>query len=333
MNYDMFTREIKKGVEKIVREKIGEGIVVIRNVTKNNNVRMKAISIMRKEEKATPTIYLKNYYNEYKKGKEIADICQEIFDVYKKGLKTFCSDIDISELNNFDKIKGKIYYKLIHYERNRNLLKDVPYFKFLDMAIVFFILFSAEEEQQATALIHNQHMAGWGIDVIQLRDVAFSNTWNKFPPVIQKMEDIISGMILNDIMDEEDEDFFSDEIREDCRYGEYTYREVEQIIKEEVEHLKADREMEMYVLTNAIRNYGATCITYPGLLKDFARQHGKDVYIIPSSVHEVILIPDYQWSKEKLDEMVVEVNETELDPVDILSDHVYIYRRETQQIE
>lgn len=62
MNYEKFVKEVKRGVEDIVEKELGEGVVVVRNVLKNNNVRRKAISIVRKEEVATPTIYLRNYF-------------------------------------------------------------------------------------------------------------------------------------------------------------------------------------------------------------------------------------------------------------------------------
>ena len=52
------------------------------------------------------------------------------------------------------------------------------------------------------------------------------------------------------------------------------------MIKEEVDKMRAQAEMDMYVLTNTSRNFGAACITYPGVLKEFAREHNSDFYII-----------------------------------------------------
>ena len=62
MNYEKFTKEVRKGVEEIVEQRQKDSVVVIRNVLKNNGIRMKAISIVNKSENATPTIYLKKYY-------------------------------------------------------------------------------------------------------------------------------------------------------------------------------------------------------------------------------------------------------------------------------
>ena len=340
MKYEQFIEDIKEGIEEIVKDRLSDGVVVIRNVTKNNNVSMEAVSIIRKDEKATPTIYLKEYYQQYKKGKTTETICREIFEIYLEGIKNFKQNINVQNLSDFEKIKDKIYYKLINYDMNKKLLSQVPHFKYLDMAIVFFMMIKCDKDGQATALIYNQHLIPWEINVEQLRDVALNNTWKKFPPQIKKMEDIISEMILKDILEDEDNkdeceeclDEDDDNIREEIEYGQFTYREMEDIIKEEVSNMKPDSDIDMYVLTNNIRFYGATCITYPHVIRDFANEHQSDVYIIPSSIHEVILIPGNKWERDKINEMITEVNTKELDEVEILSDHVYIYNREEDAI-
>lgn len=327
MKYEEFTQKVKEGVEKIIRDRIGEGVVVIRSVVKNNDVEMKAISITCKGEKATPTIYLDSYYREYTKGKNIDEISNEVFQMYVRGKDSL--EFDIEEFSEFEKIKGKIFYKLINYKMNQKILREIPHFKFLDLAMVFFIMVSCDEQGVASALIHDQHVCGWQITPGELKETACQNTWETYPAVIKRMEDVISEMIMIDIVGENDD---SDVIREDMQYGDFDYDEVESVIREEVENLKADKNMDMYVMTNSIRTNGAACIIYPEVLKQFAEENNSDIYIIPSSIHEVILIPGTEWPKEKLDRMIMEVNESELDPVEVLSDHVYIYRREDNEI-
>lgn len=331
MNYDEFSEEIRRGVEKIVRDRLGDAVAVVRTVTKNNNVKMRALSIIRKEENATPTIYIKGYYADYRKGRAIEDICEEIFKVYESGVKKFKFNFNAKDVLDFEKIKDNVFYKLINYEMNQRMLEDIPHFRYLDMAIVFYIMVACDEDGQASAMVQNVHLDYWDMTAKQLREHAFNNTWNTYPAVIKRMEDIISEMILGDIMDDDDEDG-TGIIREDFQYGNFDIRDVENIIREEVENLKAERDMRMFVLTNNVRNNGAACITYPGVLKEFAEEHECDFYIIPSSIHEVILIPCDNWEKSMLDNMVVEVNENELDPVEILAYHVYLFSREDGEI-
>ena len=99
-----------------------------------------------------------------------------------------------------------------------------------------------------------------------------------------------------------------------------------------LEELQADvrqhqaREIPMLILTNAGKTYGACCILYPKVLEQLAERVDGDYYLIPSSVHEFILLPvDQGRSAEELKEMIVEVNSTELTPEEILSDQLYLY--------
>ena len=89
----------------------------------------------------------------------------------------------------------------------------------------------------------------------------------------------------------------------------------------------------MYVCTNASKINGAGVILYENLLKDFAQKVGADFYILPSSVHETLLIPvSDQFDVETLKAMVCEVNMTQVAPEEQLSDQVYLYSRECDQI-
>ena len=286
MTYEQFIEQVKWEVEDIARESFDDVRTVVRTVTKNNNVRRKTISIFKEGQLATPTIYLRDYYLDYKKGRSIENIGREIFMIYSEGTKRFT--FDVNQFSDFSKVKDKIYYKLVNYEMNRQALKTMPHFKFLDMAIVFFVSIMVNEKEQGTIAIQNAYTSE---------------------------DDDENGLISEEIS-----------------YGEFSIDNVRQMIKEEVDKMRAQAEMDMYVLTNTSRNFGAACITYPGVLKEFAREHNSDFYIIPSSVHEVILILGEQMSVEEMNLMVEEVNEREVDSIDVLSNHVYQYKRELEEI-
>ena len=91
----------------------------------------------------------------------------------------------------------------------------------------------------------------------------------------------------------------------------------------------AEYEMPVYILTNSKKVNGASCILYKNLLRNFACEKNENFYIIPSSIHEVLLVPESQGLKmDELKSMVQEVNDTELDREEILSYSVYYYNRE-----
>lgn len=90
----------------------------------------------------------------------------------------------------------------------------------------------------------------------------------------------------------------------------------------------------MRVLTNSQRCHGATCIVYPGALKDISEQMEDNLYILPSSIHEVILLPAQEVTDEdKMQAIIREVNRSCVNPEEILSDSLYFYDRRSNRID
>ena len=92
-------------------------------------------------------------------------------------------------------------------------------------------------------------------------------------------------------------------------------------------------ERNLLILTNRSGVYGASAILYEGVLKNIAQRLGSDLVILPSSVHEVILLPyEDERRMEGLERMVREINQTVLPEEEVLSDQVYVYNRETDKV-
>jgi hypothetical protein len=238
----------------------------------------------------SPTIYLNYYYDELLTGKPLSVICDHILQTYHSSKPD--ENIDVSFYTNYENISNKILFKLIHAKKNEELLKEIPHILYLDLAIVFYCLISTTPGGSATILIHNQHLNFWNIQTSDLYQQALCNT-----PSLLKVE--LKNM--NTIMQE----LFIDGQLDDC--------------------MEADSSP-MYVLTNTQKLYGAGCILYTDVLNQFATRLDTDLYILPSSIHEVILLPaDPDTSVEELNQMVCDVNETQVLSEEILSDHVYFY--------
>lgn len=89
----------------------------------------------------------------------------------------------------------------------------------------------------------------------------------------------------------------------------------------------------MFVLTNRKQLYGAAGILETDLLKNFSDRIGKNLFILPSSIHEVILIPDEgRFGESLLKEMIMDVNENVLQEEDFLADHAYYFDREKGEV-
>ena len=95
-------------------------------------------------------------------------------------------------------------------------------------------------------------------------------------------------------------------------------------------------DLHMYLLSNKIKIHGASCMAYPGLLKTLANELDDNLVIIPSSIHELLILPktliNKRYNIEHLNQMVRDVNETQLTDDEILSDHIYLYMRDSEEI-
>lgn len=188
---------------------------------------------------------------------------------------------------DYQTIKNHIYFKLVNYERNKTLLAQVPHRRILDLAVVYYY-----QMDHAMILIRNSHLELWKIPEEILEKNAEKYAVKNLPAEI---------LTIGKLAEAEGED------------GE---------LPDEEEF----PDVPMYVLTNMERCLGAAAILYPGVLKNMSYILGDRFYILPSSIHECILIPQNgRYTQDELSAMVAEINEKHVERKDILSDHVYFY--------
>ena len=299
MNYQEFLNAVVECVRRIAGK---EAEVFIHRVTKNNGIVLDGIVIMKNGSNFSPTIYLNGYYSMYLSGCELDEIVRRVYDIYLNSIGNVTIPDDF--FMSFEKLRNNVAFRVINYERNEKLLENIPFRRFKNLAIVYFVVIDDIEEGRGIVTIYNNHVGYWNISEDILYNCAMINTPRLYPAEIKPMNQVVSDMILK-------------ESNEDN-------------IEELIAHVnRMNEEFPMYVLTNSYRSYGASCMLYDGLLMKFARHIEADLYIVPSSVHEIILIPvDGDVTKEGLDEMVRNVNSTELSKEEILSDTAYLFTRE-----
>ena len=94
-----------------------------------------------------------------------------------------------------------------------------------------------------------------------------------------------------------------------------------------------DEVLKLYVLTNRWKNYGAAAALYEGQLQAVGEMFGENFYLIPSSVHEMLILPESRVPKrEELDEMIQEINEIAVAPEEVLGDRAYYYDRDKGEL-
>ncbi len=292
--------------------------ITVCDVPKNNGIVLTGLTFSQDGINISPTIYLDKFYQEYEEGQSIEEIVEEIKKIYHQSKME--GDLNMDFFTNYENAKENIVYKLINYEKNRELLEDVPHRKYLDFAIVYYYLVNREEFSNASILIHNKHMENWGVDEKELFAVAKNNTPGLLPAHFCGMMEVLKELT-------EEKDSFLDRILEERCVNDAD--EIKMLVEI---HIRKD-ETGMYVLSNESRLFGAVAMLYEGMLKKCANQLNADLYILPSSVHEVIILADEgQIDKDKLEKMVREVNATQVEPEEFLSDFVYYFSRKTGKI-
>lgn len=313
-----FFSTIKSSLQELVG---GDCVTELVQIDKNNGVKADGIIVRNDKNYISPIIYLDTYYKQYKKGKTKRDIIDDIYQVYQKYSceMNLNLDIKIQDFNNYEKVKKKVAYKVINYEKNEEMLFHIPYVRFLDLAIVFFIMVSCQKDsgiKNAAFPIRKEHLKTWEVTVEDIYKDALYNTPDLFPPIISPMGNLLAELICKEL----EGDAFE---KTDDNY-----------MQSELERLQKEYDSGVYVLTNTKNVNGASCMLYKNVIKEFAEREHTNFYIIPSSIHEVLLFPisDNRVTAEDLRGMVIQVNRTEIDEYEILSDNIYYYNSENDSI-
>lgn len=257
-----------------------------RTITKNNNAKFHAVLVSGQNDTMIPTFYLEDFYKNYREGCPISEVVLAIYHYCKEN--TPKGQIPFEWFEDFDSVKDNICYKLVNKNANNKMLENVPHVDFLDLAICFYVVYCDERIGDGTILIKNDFLENWKVAVVDLMRCAEENTVRLYPADRRSIEELLR------------------EIRgTDC---------------------DTPSNFRMDVLTNSNKTYGAAVILYPEVLKDYSVETGGSFYIIPSSVHEVLLLPaNGNEDPEELRKMIAEVNNTQMELHEILSYNVYFY--------
>lgn len=256
------------------------------------------------------TIWLNPIYQKYGEGWDLYKVlgelqaaCQDII-LPKETLSDFVSD--------FALIRPRICYRLVNRYRDKGFLKTVPYVPRLDLAIVFYILISVKDGKENSVLIDNSLMKKWSLkDAEELYAIASKNTEKISPGSIRPMKELFSSF-------------------EESKEG-----EAEKLEKWHRGMQTDTGESQLYVATNKEMLNGAGVVLYDGLLRSFAESVRKDLYLIPSSVHEMVIAleGEKEREKERLKEIVQEANRGIVDGKEFLSNKIYRYDRTADKVE
>ena len=315
MTYETFL----EWIPDLVQSQLGEAVKVrLHTIFKNNNVRRDALCVLGEGCNVSPTIYLDKYYERCKQGVSLEQISNEICREYE--INHCGMYMDMKSFYDYESMKERIVYKLIHYDHNRELLKDVPHRRFLDLAIVYYLLVEDPFIGSGTALIHHRQREMWRVDEEALYEAASDNTDRLLGNEIVPMRQVIGELLQRDMRRQ---------LGADMEMGICTEEQVDLWAVEILDQMVPTDHHTMFVLSNANKYLGAAAVLNEDRLMNFAVGLGCGFYVIPSSIHEMILVPDTETlQREDLQRLLREINEEEENVQEYLSDQVYHYDAE-----
>lgn len=288
---NMLIEEVKENLPK----ELENATVEVQTVTKNNNTELKSLLIKIEGENLTPSIYLEQFYKDYRNNKmELEEIVSKVIELRIKHRKE--TKMDLNYLEDFEAIKKDIIPTFAGLEEyNKELMETCPYVKILDMVMVFRIVINMKDEDGVTGtiLIKDDLQNKLGVTTQTLFETALKNVKGNFK--CKNMGEIFKEMIGASDLEAE---MFKDN--------------------------------PMYVLTNKEMTFGAAAIIDEEFMWNVYDKMGGDFIIIPSSIHELIAVPmtEMENNADYVNNMIKDVNRTQVEQKDRLSNHAYKFTKE-----
>ena len=310
LSYNEFTQKMKEEVQN----RFGDGYEVLMHEVRKTNLGLtETLIILQKpegENRISPQFYLRPMYQRYRNGTDMENLVEELICAYADS-KEKAGNImtDAGDIHDYERYRGRIYFRLINTEKNRILLEDVPHFEILDLSMVFYILISEEMDGVSSVMIQNNLLKIWELSPDDVKKQASVNTPKLFPAVVKTLGAVMKSFFAGMGQEKtkpESKDMFPNEPDAD----------------------------EIFILSNSKMVNGFATVLYSGELKAVSERVKKDLYVLPSSVHEALLLPaDSSVSERELCKMVREINETVVSEEEVMSEQAYYYNRENDTLK
>lgn len=296
MNYEQFKKTVKENFMNYMPDKFKDMKPLISQVEKVNST-LDAIGVKDDNTSAFPTIYINDMYKDYKNGADLETIltaaCDVIARAYNEALGINVSDILANASDN-------IFFMLINTEQNQSLLNSMPHRPFHDLTIIYKIMVKIDKNGLQAIPITKGLATELKMTEEQLFECAKNNTRRLFPPTVKTINDAMRKVFLSMGMTED----FINKVLD-----------------------RMSPEPNMWIISNASCINGASSILYENELHELAEKMESNLYILPSSIHEVVVISAEMGNPEDLALMVAKINVSEVPLEDRLSNQVYHYDR------
>ena len=293
MDYESFKKEFTEDIkEKLYEMGYGDVDIKINNIKKVNRD-YEAMNVVPEGGVMGVSFNLEEIFTKFEQSGDYDSVLKNTTSFVANGIDTV-PKTDIDNLLNYEEMKNKLSIEVISAEANKELLLNIPHDRIEDLAAVYRFVLKSESTGKASILVSNEMMQKMGITHEQLKNDALYNAPIIRPAVIKGMNEVIKELM-----------------------GKEAY---------ELANGTGNVEESVYVATVPDKDSGAGVLSYQNFMDQAAERVGGDFFILPSSIHEILIVKDDgEMKAELLRNMVQQINRTELMPEDKLSDNVYHY--------
>ena len=289
MDFNEFREKVKETLPDFLTDNLRNAEIKDTAVNKLQGESYAGISVTPEGSRVGVSINLEDAFQEHQTGSQFTAVMNRLADTLV-GTLGEREQFDLGFLSDYSAVKGMLTMEVVGKDRNAEMLQSVPHQEIEDLATVYRIDLGVTENGNATVLITNEMLRNYGI---QLHQDAIDAAHQTMKYSIRSMDEVLTGMAQSMGIDQEQQVMFSSPL---------------------------------YVATTERDMYGAGVLAVPSFFDDAAKKLDGNFYVLPSSVHEILLLPDrFAPEPQLLKEMVQDVNANEVDPKDRLSDNVYHY--------
>ncbi len=237
----------------------------VKEQNKTNGVLQVGIQADMPGHAASPIVYMESFYDEVRSGEPMDKIMGNIAEVIQDALDGPALDQSI-RLEEFESIKDYLSVMVVNTAENRKLLEQVPHKEVADLSLLCYADLPVDQGgYNATFKITEQMLQKWNVDREELFQIASENTISANEPVLQNLEEVTRQILMGGAAPEN-------------------------LLKKEFDF--SNQEVILLVLTNEKKNFGAAMMFEPKVMDRLSQSFPEGFYILPSSLHEVLILPD-----------------------------------------
>lgn len=298
MSYEEFLEYIKEHIQEFLPNEYDESRPVIEKRNLNNGGCYYGLVVRKMNKNIAPLLNMENYYRAYKQGEHIVSLLCRIASTYYQ----LDEQTPVINANDFSyaNVKNKIFVEVCNAEKNRKSLENAPHEIREDLALKYYVSFRYSEFEYGKVSIRNEHIQLWNVSAEEVKKQAWENIHNASKYIFKPLKEYVEDYLENE----------SGEFKESTP--------------------------DIYALTNEKGVHGAAYMFDDVVMQDIAKKLDDDLVIVPSSIDDVLIMK--KSSVEDigtfigLRKMVEDINRSCLSLEEFLSDEIYLYERETQQL-